>query len=122
MGAFSPPRPTPGKSAESSLCYPDLALVLSRSEISVTLPFKSRCLRKVFPLNWNGIASLIAWMSDLGIREHFIRISVTDETVVGMAIHIAGKLSISNNIVGLSVSAASERTPRPREYDETRSY
>jgi len=120
MGPFSPPQPTRGSNVESVVCCPDLLVVLFKCEICVILPSKNRCQRKAFSNNWNGIASLIAWMRDLGIREHFIRIRVTDETVVGMALHIADKLSMSNNIVGLSVSATA-RNPRPRADNETRS-
>jgi len=102
------------------MCYPDLAIVLSGSEISVILPLRNRYLHKP-PVNRNDIASLIAWIRDLGIKELFIRIRVTDSTLIGMALDIAFKLRTSDNIVGLSVSTMAERKPRPRADNETRS-
>ena len=93
------------------MCYPDLAIVLSGSEISVILPLRNRYLHKP-SVNWNDIASLIAWIRDLGIKELFIRICVTDSTLIGMALDIAVKLRTSDNIVGLSVSTTAERNPR----------
>jgi len=83
------------------MSYPDLLLRLSGPKITALLPVGRRYLRKRFSRNYGGIADLIAWLRDLGLKERCIRIKAPHRDLNSEVLNIATLLGLDGHVVSL---------------------
>lgn len=91
----------------------DISIIVSDNTISVTLPIKDRYQYKVFSNNWNGVAKLNDWIRDMGIKQRLVRVKVDSPEFVDIAIRIACRFSMYDNMVELSAQSRIAMEPAP---------
>jgi len=87
------------------MSYPDLLLKVSGRNINALLPVKGRYLHKRFSPGYGGIADLIAWLRDLGLKECCIKIWVPHWDLISAVVNIATLLGLDGHAVSLDWEA-----------------